>query len=157
MSDHIRIMDQRASDRDYLHKDFHGALADAVRYLDETYGYEATAEYLTQVGRTCYAPLIDKLKQEGLPALEKHLLSVFTREDGRFSIRWENGDLVLEVYQCPAISHLVRTGRPFTPRFCQSTVHVNEAICRAAGYHAVCDYEPGKGRCVQRFCPEEKS
>ncbi len=157
MSDHPLIMDQRATDRNYLHKDFHGALADAIRYLDEVYGEEATAEYLSQVGRVCYAPLIDRIKQEGLPALERHLISVFTQEEGRFSIRWENGALLLEVDQCPAISHLVRTGRSFTPRFCQSTVHVNEAICRAAGYRAVCTYEPGQGRCVQRFFQEEKA
>jgi len=152
-----KVMDQRATDRDYLHKDFHGALADAIRYLDETYGHKATDEYLSQVGCICYAPLNDRMKREGLSALEKHLVSVFTREDGRFSIRWENGVLVLEVDQCPAVNHLVSTGRSFSPRFCQSTVHVNAAICRAAGYRAVCTYEPGQGRCVQRFSQEEKT
>ncbi len=156
MSDHPLIMDQRATDHDYLHKDFHGALADAIRYLDATYGEDATAQYLSEVGRVCYAPLIDKMKQQGLSALEQHLISVFTQEGGRFSIHWQDGVLVLEVTQCPAISHLVGTGRSFTPRFCQSTVHVNQAICRAAGYGTTCTYEPGQGRCVQKFFPEEK-
>ena len=89
MQKQFQIMDQKAADHDYLHKDFHGALSYAILYLDKTFGLQATIEYLQQVGRTCYAPLSAQIKKLGLSALEKHLRHVFTKEEGRFTIHYE--------------------------------------------------------------------
>lgn len=149
-----KVMEQKAADQEYLHKDFHGALAYAIKYLDEKFGPEATTQYLHQVADTCYATLSQQMKAQGLVALENHLIEVFSREKGRFSIGYDRQVLVLEVQECPAIAHLKRTGQWFTDRYCVSTVHVNEAICRNAGFRCSCEYEPGQGRCVQKFWKE---
>src|SRR5208283_5270309 len=68
----LRVLDCQASDNTYLHKDFHGALCYGIKYLDDHYGPEATAEFLRQVGRGYYGPLSARLKQDGLMALEEH-------------------------------------------------------------------------------------
>ena len=152
----IKVLDCKASDNVYLHRDFHGALCYAIKYLDDRYGGQATEEYLRQVGRTFYQPLIAKLKREGLSALEAHWRSIFGREEGLFTLRQEGPVLVLTVERCPAIGHLKKIGQLCTERYCQTTVVVNDTVCREAGYRCSCEYEPGEGRCVQKFWKEGK-
>ena len=150
----MKVLDQKTADNQYLHMDFHGALCYAIHYLDTQFGYDTTAAYLRQVGRTCYAPLIARLKKEGLTALEAHFREVFEKENGKFDMEMGNDSLVLKVKECPAVRHLVRTGQLYTKRFCESTVLVNETICQGTGYKSSCVYEPGLGKCIQRFWKE---
>jgi hypothetical protein len=147
----LRVLDCKATEHAYLHKDFHGALCYAIKYLDDNYTPEATREYLTGVGRNCFAPLSENLKAEGLPALEKHWNEIFTKEGGQFTLEYRDKVLVLTVYECPAIAHLKKIGQLFTPRYCETTVVVNETVCGAAGYACSTQYQPGEGRCVQMF------
>ena len=151
MANRKRILDCKASDNEYLHKDFHGALCYAIRYLDEHYGPEAATEYLKQVGRTYFSPLTAQLRQEGLSALERHWQEIFSKEGGTFELGYEEETLVLTVDECPAIAHLKKTSQWFTERYCETTVVVNETVCGEAGYRCSCEYEPAKGQCVQRF------
>ena len=147
----VKVLDCRASDNPYLHKDFHGALCYIIGYLDDNFGPEATVEYLEQVARTYYAPLAEELEKSGLAALERHWRKIFQIEGGEFSLRYEDGRLVLTVSVCPAIAHLKEHDWLFTERFCETTAVVNASICRAAGYECSCRYEPGRGKCVQKF------
>lgn len=149
--DKIKVLDCKASDNKYLHKDFHGALCYSIKYLDDNYGPEATKEYLQQTGKAVYSPLIKKLREEGLSALEEHWRSIFTLEGGEFTLAYEGETLVLTVAKCPAILHLISTNQFFTEQYCETTVVVNETICKEAGYRCSCEYEPGKGKCVQKF------
>jgi len=147
----IKVLDRRASDSEYLHKDFHGAMCYAVKYLDEKCGPDATRAYLRQVGRTFFAPLSERLARDGLRALAEHWRKVFALEGGEIELSHDGGVLVLTVRKCPAVAHLKAIGKLYTERFCETTVAVNEAICERAGYACSCRYEPGAGRCVQRF------
>ena len=155
MPEKIKVIDCKASDNEYLHKDFHGALCYGIKYLDDNYGPEAVTEYLKQVGRTYFAPLSEAMKKKGLSALEEHLQNIFTKEAGKFNLRYEDGTLILEVAECPAITHLKKIGQLFTERYCETTVVVNETICAEAGYSCSCQYEPGKAKCVQKFWKEK--
>ena len=146
-----KVLECKASDNEYLHKDFHSGLCYAIRYVDDHFGPEATREYLQQVGETFYAPLTEALRAEGLPALEKHWRAVFTKEQGSFSLAYEGDALVLTVDECPAVAHLHKIECFYTERFCESTVLVNETVCRRAGYRCSCAYQPGQGKCVQKF------
>ena len=86
----LRVLDCKATDHAYLHKDFHGALCYAIKYLDDNYTPAATREYLAGVGRNCFAPLSQNLKAEGLPALEKHWNEIFTKEGGKFTLEYRD-------------------------------------------------------------------
>jgi len=151
MSEQAKILDQKASDNEYMHKDFHGVLCYAIKYLDEHFGQESTTEYLQQVGNTYFAPLSEQLKKQGLCALENHFRKIFEKENGSFKIEYDQDILKITVHSCPAISHLKKNKLFFTDRFCESTVIVNQAICNNAGYSSSCIYQPGKGSCVQKF------
>ena len=151
-----KVIDRKASDNEYMHKDFHGALCYGIKYLDDNFGNDATEEYLQQVAKTYFAPLTEKLKAEGLKALEDHWQDIFTRENGKFDIRYEDDKLILEVTQCPAITHLKENNMLYTDRHCLTTVIVNKTICQDAGYDCSCQYEPGMGKCIQKFWKEKK-
>ena len=150
-----KILDQQASDNEYLHPDFHGALSFALKYLEDTDGPEAVTEYLQQVGNIFFAPLSDRLKKDGLPVLESHFRSVFEKEHGAFTMTHQGEVLVLEVHECPAIAYLKQNDQLFSERFCETTVVLNETICRNAGFRSSCEYEPGQGRCIQKFWKEK--
>jgi hypothetical protein len=147
----IKILELNSSDNQYLHKDFHGALCYAIKYLDEIFGPDATAQYLRQVGRENFSPLSTSLQQEGLIALERHFKHIFELEGGEAQFECDNDRLAIHVSKCPAIAHLKSTGQLFTDRYCESTVNINEGICEAAGYKCSCDYVAGEGRCIQSF------
>jgi len=152
----IKVLDCQASDNEYLHKDFHGAMCYGMKYLDDTYGPEATKQYLQQVARTYFAPLTRKLKEKGLSALEQHWQKIFSIEGGQTTLQYQGDTLVLTVDQCPAVAHLKKIDQFFTDRFCESTVVVNETICQDAGFRCSCQYEPGQGKCVQKFWKEKE-
>ena len=154
MNSKQKVLDQKASDNEYLHKDFHGALCYAIKYLDENYGPASTTEYLNQVGNSYFKPLSEKLRQKGLVVLEKHFREIFNKEGGKFTIEHDNGILTIAVHECPAIAHLKKNNQLFTERYCESTVIVNDTICSNAGYRCSCIYKPGLGTCVQKFWKE---
>lgn len=147
----IKVIDCKASDNEYLHKDFHGALCYAIKYLEDNYGIESVEQYLKQVARTYFKPLSDSLKANGLEALENHWKDIFDRESGGFELSYEDQTLVLKLDDCPAVSHLKKKGFFCTDTFCFTTKVVNETICKDAGYCCSCDYKSGEGKCVQKF------
>jgi hypothetical protein len=126
----------------------------AIKYLDANFGEDSIRDYLEQVAKTCFAPLTQKLELEGLTALEKHWQDIFSKEGGKFNIDYKDNKLILEVIECPAISHLKKIGQLCSDRYCETTVVVNRTICDQAGYKCSCEYEPGQGKCVQKFWKE---
>jgi len=146
-----RILERKASENEYLHKDFHGALCYAIKYLDEFYGRKSTKEFLHNLGTKVYSPLITQMKAKGLSALAMHFKNVFDHEGGKIEIIYGGDLLTIEVFECPAIKHLRTTGQLFTHRYCETTVQVNKAICESAGYNCSCEYKPGRAQCIQQF------
>jgi len=150
-----KVLERNSSNNKYLHKDFQGALCYAIKYLDETFGPGAVSEYLKQVGRETFSPLITALKRDGLIALERHFKYIFELEGGQAEFKREDNCLVINVSKCPAIAHLKSTGQLFTERYCETTVNVNITICDMAGYQCSCEYKPGLGCCSQKFWRKE--
>ncbi|NPV55012.1 MAG: hypothetical protein HPY71_16105 [Firmicutes bacterium] len=147
---------------EYLHKDFYGGLSLAFEFMERELGYEALKEYWRRVALSCYQPLIEKLKRKGLPALEEYLRGVFEPQASRspgqsgtgepdFEITRTGDELILKINRCPALSHMRAAGYRIYPRYCEHTRVVNEAICRAAGCEAACEYDQDAARCIQRF------
>lgn len=51
------VMERKASDNKYLHKDFHNIMNLGIEYIHEKYGEESVREYLIQFASSYYAPL----------------------------------------------------------------------------------------------------
>lgn len=146
------IMDRRASDNVYLHKDFHGALSVGIDYLHERYGTEAVREYLRQFTLTCYAPVRARLAKKGLPALKEYFEKVYAAEDGDFDIELTDNELVLSMRSCPAVTHMHAKGYKVAALFYETVKTVNESLCVGTPFSAeLAEYDETTGRSVQRF------
>ncbi len=147
-----QVMDRRASDNEYLHKDFHGALSAGITYLQKHYGGQAVRDYLRQFAKTFYAPLREKLQREGLSALKEHFERIYEIEGGQIEIELSEEQMTLKVQSCPAVMHLREKGYAVAELFVETTRTVNEALCEDSEFCAkLVEYDPQTGRSVQRF------
>ena len=146
------IMERKAADNEYLHRDFHGALSAGIDYLQEHYGADSVRDYLRKFAKTYYAPLIDKLGSEGLSALKEHFEKLYEIEGGEVEIELSADELVVRVKSCPAVTHIRAIGLPVAELFEETTKTVNEALCEGSEFSAeLVEYDPQSGRSVQRF------
>ena len=146
------VIHRKASDNQYLHKDFHGALSVGLDYVRQHFGDEAVREYLRQFARSYYAPLTEALRRRGLVALKEHFEKVYADEGGQVSITLSGDELRIDVEACPAVAHMREHGYGVSPLFHETTKTVNEAICEGTPFAAeLIDYDPQTGRGVQRF------
>ena len=146
------ILDRRASDNEYLHKDFHGALSVGIQYVDEHYGEEAVRRYLRQFTTTYYAPLINDVRVRGLVALQEHFEALYHDEDSEAEIRGNEDELLIHVRQCPAVTHMREHSYPVARLFEETTRTVNEAFCERTPFASeLLNYDPVSGAGTQRF------
>ena len=146
------VMEHRASDNEYFHPDFHGALSTGIEYLDRTFGEEAVREYLRRFTNSYYAPLKAELRRRGLAALKEHFEKVYAREGGEVRIECSSDELIVSVAACPAIAHMRRRGYRIARLWRETTRTVNEALCEGTPFEAeLLEYDERTGRSVARF------
>jgi len=73
------IMERRAADNPYLHKDFHSALNHGMVYLHRHFGEAAVRDWLRDFARQWYSPLRQRLAAGDLGALREHVEAVYRR------------------------------------------------------------------------------
>jgi hypothetical protein len=126
-------------------------LSYGIDFVVEKHGLDGLRRYLQGLAGTVYAPLVNRLRSEGLTALRDHWREVFTVENGRFELEEAEGVLTLDVTECPAIAHMKTHGYRISPHFCEHTRLLNEAICERAGYACSVEADQEAGTCVQKF------
>lgn len=150
------IMDRRASDNEYLHRDFHGALSCGIDYLEEHYGADAVRDYLREFTLTYYAPLRRALRERGLTALREYFENLYRTEGGDVDIEMTDKRLAVRVAACPAVTHMRKQGYPVARLFHETTRTVNETLCEGSPFTAeLAEYDPETGRSVQLFRKKE--
>ena len=146
------VMRRRASDNEYLHKDFHGALNCGLNYLHQHFGEEAVRKYLRDFTLTFYAPLRADLKKRGLVALKEHFEKIYRIEGGEVEFEMSETQFTIRVAACPAVMHIRKLGNPVAPLFYETTRTVNETLCEGTPFaFELTEYEPETGRSVQHF------
>ena len=150
------VMRRSASDNEYMHKDFHGALSVGLDYLADNYGRQAVEDYLKQFTLSFYAPLRQALKTNGLGALKEHFEKLYQIEGGDVEFKLTDDELVISVAACPAVMHMRENNYPVSSLFSLTTSTVNEALCQDTQYSAeLVEYDEQTGRNVQRFYRRE--
>ena len=150
-----QVMRRQASDNEYLHKDFHGALSSGIEYLDQHYGEDAVREYLREFTLTYYAPLRQDLHERGLVALKEHFEALYRTEGAEADISYQAGELVIRVPACPAVTHMRHNGYAVARLFHETTRTVNEALCEGTPFQAeLAEYDAETGGGLQRFTEE---
>ena len=146
------IMRRTAADNAYLHKDFHGALSEGLEFLHNRYGPDAVREYLRRFADEFYAPLKKALKEKGLVAVRDHYEKIYKLEEGKATFTLSDGELVIDVAESPAVTHMRKNGYTVARLFHETIKTVNETICEGTDFaFELQSYDPATGKSRQRF------
>ena len=130
------VMDRKAAENEYFHKDFHSSMNMGIHYLGITYGDEGVREYIRRYVKNVYARLIEKIKREGASALAEKIRDTYDREKSTdaLTLTLTDSELCVKVKYCPAVKHLKKTGREVSPWYKYTTEWVMKALAEAVGY-----------------------
>src|SRR5688572_19670154 len=96
--------------------DFYLAINATFRFMLARLGVNGLRRYWHDLGTRYYAPVSEKWKSGGLPAVASYWRAFFDAEPGAEVTATESSDEVrLDVKTCPAIKHLRAQGREIIP------------------------------------------
>jgi len=148
------VMDVKASDNEYFHRDFHISGKRGLEYVGKKYGDEAVREYLTRFAKAYYAPLVEKVKDRGLEALREHIERIYAVEKASDWVTCAISDtaLVVTVSRCPGVTYITESGNDPTKWYIECTRTVNQTIADMCGLSfTLLSYEEATGAAKYRF------
>lgn len=156
IDENTEIMDRRAADNEYFHKDFHSSLNNGLEYLGRFHGEEDLRKYLTRYTKNVYCKVIEEAKEKGLPVIEKFLRDTYRKEHAEdvltTKLSEDGKKLEVKVASCPAVKHLHDTGREVTKWYVLSTSLVMQTLADAIGAKFEMEsYDEATGKAAYRF------
>lgn len=149
-----KIMDRKASENEYFHRDFHSSLNMGVDYLGKNYGIAAVKEYLEIYTRNVYTPVIAAIQTQGLSAIADKIRDTYKKEKAEDVLTTNQTESMLEVHisACPAVTHLKNTGREVSDWFRYTTETVMAVLAQAANCHfTMVAYDKATGKAQYLF------
>lgn len=142
-------MTRKAADNVYLHRDFHNIFNLGLNYLMTHYGAAGVEEYLVEFAHHFYAPVAEKVSQGGLQAVRDAFTDTYRAEDALAALSFteEENALFVHIAQCPAVTHMRRSGVTPCPCYSMTSSVVWQTICESTeiGYVLLAyDAETGK-------------
>ena len=77
----VEIIDMKSEDNKYLHRDFHLSGDNALKYCGDKFGYDAVIGFIEDYVKYYYAPVIEKIKKEGLSSIKEWIEKVYETEE----------------------------------------------------------------------------
>ncbi len=154
LDDDTKTMHRESSDNEYFHPDFHSSLNMGVHYLGKKYGEASLTAYLARYTQNVYRQTIEKIKKEGLSALEQFIVGTYQKEKAPevLSTTLKEGVLQVEIARCPGVAHLQKTGRNVSPWYKYTTQTVMQTIARESGLvFAMEKYDEATGAAKYNF------
>lgn len=148
------VMNRKASENEYFHRDFHSSMNMGIDYLGEQYGMDAVREYLTTYTNNVYGPVFKAIQADGLRAIEAKILDTYHKEKADDAVETvctpERLDVVIRY--CPAVRHLHETGRQVSKWYRYTTQIVMEVLAQSGRYRFVMDaYDEETGAARYHF------
>ncbi len=148
------VMDVKASENEYFHRDFHISGMRGIEYVGRNYGDNAVREYLSRFAKAYYSPLIVKIKEDGLSALRSHIEGIYAAEKSSENVKCElsEKELKVTVSECPAVKYIRESGNSPTKWYVETTQTVSRAIAEEAGLaFEMLSYNSENGAAIYRF------
>ena len=148
------VMDRKAAENEYFHPDFHSSLNMGIHYVGENFGLEEVRAYLTRYTNNVYVKVIADMEQRGIAAVETLILDTYAKEKCPDAVKTTLDDkgLLVQIAYCPAVKHLLKTGRDVTPWYRYTTEVVMEVLAGKCGYTFIMDaYDDATGKAQYRF------
>ena len=143
------IMDRRAGDNKYLHRDFHKTADCGLKYVGEVYGDSGVLEYITDYTLSFYKLLIQDIKDRGVIALKENLEKIYLAEEAldALNVEIKDGTLFVDIKYCPALAFF--KSENYTP--CKWYHHTNttiyDIIAKESGYNfTLISYDENTGK-----------
>ena len=143
-------MDRLASDNEYFHRAFHISKNRGLNYLGTHWGTAHVITHLTRFARVFYAPLISRIRQNGLSELQAHIENTYLAEKTPELVTCHLTDtnLHVSVSKCPGISFIRAAGYEVSPWYKEEINTVFRVIAEDAGYHfRLISYNTETGAC----------
>ena len=152
----IRIMERKASDNKYLHKDFHIALNHLLNYIYDNFGEDSVREYLEQFANAFFKPLKSRLQTGDIKALEDYLKDIYRKEEWKINIIAGKNFIETDQDACPGISHLVSKGIEPCPLYRETYLTIYKTLCENTPFeYTLSDFNESTGACKQKFVRKE--
>lgn len=154
VDENTEIMDRKAAQNEYFHKDFHVSMNRGIHYLGEHYGLRAVKEYLTRYTKNVCRAAIEATKAQGLVALQGQISGTYEKEKALDVLTMEctPSQLTVRISACPAVTHLKATGREVSPWFRYTTEVVMAVLAESAGLSFTMDaYDEETGAAQYHF------
>ena len=156
IDENTEIMDRRAADNEYFHKDFHSSLNNGIEYLGSVHGVGDIEKYLKRYTKNVYAKKIAEAKEKGLAVIRDMIEDTYKKEHAEDALQTELSDdgreLTVKVSYCPGIKHLKATGREVTKWYEMTTTEVMKTIAEEIGAGFVMEaYDEETGRASYSF------
>jgi len=148
------IMERKASDNEYFHRDFHSSMNDGIEYLGANYGLEEVEEFLIRYTKNVHRRTIEAIKEEGMEAILKNIQDTYRKEkaEDALATKMDENILTVTVAYCPAVKHLRSTGRSVSAWYRYTTEVVMKTFAEAGGFKFTMEsYDEETGAMVYRF------
>ncbi len=126
----VTIIDMKSEDNKYLHRDFHLLGDNALKYCADNFGKEAVVDFIREYVRLFYAPVIEKIKADGIGALKDWIENIYEIEEASELLHTEicADKLTVTVDRCPAIEYMHSLGKEPSEYFIEETRTVYAVI-----------------------------
>ena len=151
VDENTEVMDVRASQNEYFHRDFHSSLNMGVDYVGNKYGAQVLKAYLARYTQNVYRTVIEK---GGLAAVEEKILDTYRMEKADDAVKTHRTEteLSVEIAYCPGVRHLQSTGRQVSKWYRYSTEFVMQTLAEKCGLlFTMEDYDENTGKAAYRF------
>jgi len=151
------IMNRKAADNKYLHRDFHITLNILLEYIESQYGREAVIQYLSQFTKAYHQPLHEQLMAGNMTALQDYLTQIYQKEEWPVRIRAGEDFIELQQDACPGISHIKAAGKQPSACYMETYLTVYETLCEGTPFqYRLQHFDRETGACTQLFTKREE-
>jgi hypothetical protein len=152
----VKVIERKASDNKYLHKDFHMALNLMMTYIYDNFGKDALIIYLKKFSQAYYKPLNQSLMSGDKEILTQYFRGIYEKEEWPVNISIHENAVEITQDSCPAISHIVQKGGKPCPFYSETYNTVYKTICDNTPFEYVLEYfDDETGACKQLFNVKE--
>lgn len=132
----ITIIDMKSEDNKYLHRDFHTSLDNALKYCGDKFGKDEVVNFLRDYAKYFYAPIITKIKEEGLKAMVSWLENVYEKEEAKHYLHTElfEDKLIVTIDKCPAIEYMNSLNQQPSEYYIETTRTLYDEMAKQCGY-----------------------
>ena len=154
------VMERRAADNKYLHRDFHVTADIGISYVGEHFGDTGVREYLTRYAKSFYKKLADEVRAHGVLQIKDYIYKIFSAEERAdyVSFSYEEGVLTVKIKKCPAIEAMREMSHTPSRWYAETTKTVYPALAEMSGVgFQLISYDDETGAAEFKFFEEGRA